>query len=352
MKGFYDNEHDQVSVHTITRNIAINLNKSSSIPEDIKERFFINIGRVELPKDAVDIIMKNKIVSELRLPGQATKDLRKLCDESPISEEILQEILKTQLEAAKKLDYLPKDKERVEEVKSKINSFGGEKSRIEHAFEAYQQYLKNPFYKDVITHSLKSSIKQDEESAFQQLKDSLYLLTELDLQGAQKALATPKAELEYLLQNKDFAGVAVGCGHDNIPRDITTMFEAFNIPTEISSGCSDLHENDLCITRSPDDCVLNADITGVDAGDIGFWQMLAEVLNGRKLSYVKDHTLEICYGNKASIFNAEVADYIKTNILKEEGHLYVAGYNIEGALVDYPYKLSGESDSAMHSFDY
>jgi hypothetical protein len=344
MKEFYDNKYEQAKLHTITRNIAINLDKFSSIPEDIKERFFLNIKRVELSKDAPHTVLKNKIVSELRLPCQETKDLRKLCNDFPLSQERLKEILNTQLEVLKQTKYPPKYQERVEEVKSKINSFGEEKTRVERAFEQYQQYLNNPFYKDVITHYLKELINQNAESVFKELKDSEFLVTNLDLASAAEELSTPKAELEYLLQTKDFTGLVIGCGHDNIPRDITIIFEACNIPAEVSIGCSDLHKSDLCITRSPDDCVLNADITDIDASDIGFWQILAEVLNGRRLSHVKDHTLLGCYSDKASILAPEVASYIKDNILAPEGHLYVAiDSNHE---VDYSYELLGDIESS------
>ncbi len=124
------------------------------------------------------------------------------------------------------------------------------------------------------------------------------------------------------MKNHNFTGVAIGCGHDNIPQDITRILEAYNVISndirqEISIGCIVSHEKDLCITLSPDDFVLNADITGVDAKNREFWKTLTEVLNGSKLSYVKDHTLE-------KILTPETAKYIKENILEDGGNLQVA----------------------------
>lgn len=224
-----------------------------------------------------------------------------------------------------------------------------EKDFDEKYIAGYDEHNKK-CYQDKVTSFLKYLVKAEEniyKTIFSIAKDCKFLNNNLDSNDFREELQQP-AELNYIFKNHQYNGVVIGCGHDNIPRELT---DAFYMEQEVSEGCKDDHKKDLCVTRGPEDCVLNADITDIDATKIEFWNNLSAVLGECKLEYVKDHTLE------SVLIQKDILNIIHNKILTAKGHLIIdcapsLTKNDINEICKSGFYLADESNITLSEFDY
>jgi len=229
-----------------------------------------------------------KKLNDLRFPGEynmPTKDLQNITEWINKNKEVANAPEKINI---KKQQY---NANRVEEVVERLTNFDLEKeiNLIKDKIEfCNKKALEDKWHKDKLTYELKEAIKNQtfSEEDFDCLKKEGFLNTSYDF-GRFKEEFNIKNELSFLFSKNTYAGLVIGCGHDNIPSEITYEL---GLPNEVSGECKHDHQKDLCVTLDPSGCVLHADITGVDAKDKEFWHLLKDNLSNIKLERIVDAT--------------------------------------------------------------